>query len=178
MSHPASDFRNLIIHTSRLTLRPPDQRDLSFMTALFAKPELVAHRPDPTPDSRVVTKARLAREISHWRKFGFGRWAAEADGELIGFGGVTQSEHYDALNLSYHLDPAFWRRGYAVELARAAVSYGTVHLRRSRIVGLVRPVNGASRRVLEKCGFVQEGMVELHGAPTMLFSLRTDVLGR
>ncbi|MGR6430366.1 GNAT family N-acetyltransferase [Rhizobium sp. PAMB 3174] len=148
------------------------------MTALFSKAELVAHRPDPTPDSSVVTEARLAREIAHWRKFDFGRWAVEVDGQLIGFGGVTQSQQYDALNISYHLDPAFWGNGYAVELAGAAVAFGTEVLRRNWIVGLVRPVNVASRRVLEKCGFVHEGSIELHGAPTMLFSLRTDVLGR
>jgi [ribosomal protein S5]-alanine N-acetyltransferase len=148
------------------------------MIALFSKPELVAHRPDPTPDSALVTEARLAREIMHWRKFGFGRWAVEADGQLIGFGGVTQSDRYEALNISYHLDPAFWGNGYAVELARAAITYGTEVLRQNWIVGLVRPVNIASRRVLEKCGFVHEGNIDLHGAPTLLFSLRTDVLGR
>ena len=170
--------REHITNTARLTLRPPADADLSFMIALFSKSELVAHRPDPTPDDPVVTEARLAREIAHWREFGFGRWAVEADGQLIGFGGVTRSDRYDALNISYHLDPAFWGKGYAVELARAATSYGTDVLRWNRIVGLVRPINGASRRVLEKCGFVHEGSIDLHGAPTLLFSLRTDVLGR
>ena len=35
----------MIRHTVRLSLRMPEERDLDFVTALFARPELVAHRP-------------------------------------------------------------------------------------------------------------------------------------
>jgi hypothetical protein len=100
----------------RLLLRLPKADDLPFLTELFAKPELVAHRPVPRPDSPEECAARLARDRAHWKEHGFGRWAVIANENLIGFGGVTVSKEFDGLNLSYHLDPQSWGNGYATEL--------------------------------------------------------------
>ena len=87
--------------TERLLLRRPRQADLHFLIDLFSRPELVAHRPDPTPDTPQQSAAGLTRDIDHWDKHGFGRWAVEADGGLVGFGGVTVSNDFEGLNLSY-----------------------------------------------------------------------------
>ena len=157
--------------TGRLLLRRPAEADLDFLIDLFSRQELVAHRPDPVPDTPQQSAERLARDIGHWDKHGFGRWAVEAGGELIGFGGVTLSRDYDGLNLSYHLHPLSWGHGYATELVAEALRTAFGPLRAERVVGLVRPANPASRRVLEKCGFTLEKEVMLHGAPTMLFAL-------
>lgn len=160
----------MIRHTPRLSLRMPQERDLDFVTALFARPELVAHRPDPTPDSPSESARRLARDQAHWRVNGFGRWAVETEGQLIGFGGVTVSTEFESLNLSYHLHPDHWGSGYATELVKEALAFAHNDLQAKRIIGLVRPINVASRRVLEKCGFGFEREVMLHGAPTDLLS--------
>lgn len=157
--------------TDRLLLRPPTLEDLHFLTELFARPELVAHRPVPQPDSPEESVARLAKDMAHWRQHGFGRFAVVAKDELIGFGGVTVSKEFDGLNLSYHLDPRSWGHGYATELVRGILTFAFEELGASRIIGLVRPANPASRRVLEKCGFCFESEVMLHGAPTNLYSL-------
>ena len=158
-------------HTDRLLLRPPTIEDLPFLTELFARPELVAHRPVPQPDSPPESAARLAKDMAHWKQHGFGRFAVVAKGELIGFGGVTVSKEFDGLNLSYHLDPRSWGHGYATELVFGILTFAAEELGARRIIGLVRPANPASRRVLEKCGFGFEGEVMLHGAPTNLYSL-------
>ncbi len=165
----------MIRHTPRLSLRVPEERDLDFVTALFARPELVAHRPDPTPDSPAESARRLARDQAHWRVNGFGRWAIETEGRLIGFGGVTVSTEFEGLNLSYHLHPDYWGRGYATELVTEALAFARYDLRATRVIGLVRPVNVASRRVLEKCGFGFEREVMLHGALTHLLSFKLPV---
>ncbi|WP_442920225.1 GNAT family N-acetyltransferase [Mesorhizobium sp. WSM4935] len=152
-----------------MLLRKPRQTDLDFLADLFSRPELVAHRPDPTPDSPQQSAARLSRDIDHWDGHGFGRWAVEADGGLIGFGGVTVSNDFQGLNLSYHLHPNSWGRGYATELVMEALRAAFVTLETKRVIALARPANPASRRVLEKCGFTFESDVVLHGAPTALF---------
>jgi RimJ/RimL family protein N-acetyltransferase len=157
--------------TDRLLLRPPTMEDLDFLTELFARPELVAHRPVPRPDSPEESAARLAKDMAHWKQHSFGRFAVIANGELIGFGGVTVSNEFEGLNLSYHLDPRSWGHGYATELVRGILSFAVEELGARRIIGLVRQANPASRRVLEKCGFGFEGEVMLHGAPTNLYSL-------
>jgi len=160
----------MVRHTQRLSLRMPEDRDLAFVTALFARPELVAHRPDPTPDSPEECARRLSRDRAHWRLHGFGRWAVEVEGRLIGFGGVTVSTEFEGLNMSYHLHPDCWGSGYATELVNEALAFSFTELSAKRVIGLVRPVNIASRRVLEKCGFGFRREVMLHGTPTYLFS--------
>lgn len=165
-------------HTQRLFLRMPEERDLPFVTALFARPELVVHRPDPTPDSPEESIRRLSRDRAHWRLHGFGRWAVEAEHRLIGFGGVTISTEFDGLNMSYHLHPDCWGSGYATELVTEALAFSFTELGAKRVIGLVRPVNMASRHVLEKCGFGFEREVMLHGSPTHLFSCQTTGAGR
>ena len=157
--------------TARLLLRPPEPDDIDFLTALFSRPELVAHRPDPRPDSPEQSAARLARDIAHWQAHGFGRWAVLADGKLAGFGGLTVSQEFGGLNLSYHFDPQSWGHGYATELVAAALTMAFEELGAERVVGLVRTANPASRRVLEKCGFAFEREVILHGAATNLYGL-------
>ncbi|WFU07900.1 GNAT family N-acetyltransferase [Rhizobium sp. CB3090] len=157
--------------TKRLLLRMPAEADLDFVTALFVRPELVAHRPDPTPDTPEASARRLDRDIDHWHNHGFGRWAVEADGRLIGFGGVTVSQEFDGLNLSYHLHPDSWGHGYATELVKEALVFSFNDLHAERVIGLARSANVASRRVLEKCGFAFEREVMLRGAPTNLFVL-------
>ena len=157
--------------SERLLLRRPAQADLDFLIDLFSRWELVAHRPDPVADTPQQSAARLARDIDHWDMHGFGRWAVEADGGLVGFGGVTVSADFDGLNLSYHLHPESWGLGYATELVTAALQAAFGPLHADRVIGLVRPANPGSRRVLEKCGFAYEQEVMLHGATTMLFAL-------
>ena len=157
--------------TARLLLRIPAAGDLQFLTRLFSRSELVAHRPDPRPDSAEESAARLTRDIAHWKDHGFGRWAVEANGGLIGFGGVTMSKQFDGLNLSYHLQPESWGHGYTTELVRETLTFAFDDLRAYRVIGLVRTVNTASIRILEKCGFDFEREVMLHGAPSNMYVL-------
>jgi RimJ/RimL family protein N-acetyltransferase len=73
--------------TCRLRLRPPSPADLNFMVDQFGRPELVAHRLHPEPDSPEASRARLERDIGHWRQHGFGRWAIRVNGRAGGLKG-------------------------------------------------------------------------------------------
>jgi len=151
--------------TERLTLRRPQAEDLGFLTMLFARPEIVAHRPVPKPETPSESAARLATELAHWQEHGFGRWMVETDGAVIGLGGLNWMQAYEALNISYHFDPAMWGRGYASELVQETLAFAFTELKAERVMGLVRPGHPASRRVLEKCGFVYDAALPLRGAP-------------
>lgn len=56
-----------------------------------------------------------------------------------------------------------------------AVAFGL--LQAQRVIGLVRPANPASRRVLERAGFIPEAEIMLDGAPTVLLARTPDVTG-
>lgn len=157
--------------TATLSYRPPRPGDLAFVTDLYARPEVVAHRPDPTPDGPEVCRMRLDRDIAHWAAHGFGRWAVEAGGQLVGFGGLGVVEGSEELNISYHVHPDHWGHGMASAIAARAVGHGFDRLGAPRIRGLVRAANPASARVLLKLGFRRDGEVTLHGAPTLRYVL-------
>lgn len=156
--------------TKRLHLRKPNDRDLGFLTDLFSRHEMVAHRPQPFPDSPAQSAARLERDLAHWHKHGFGRWALELGDHRIGFGGLAHKDGIEGLSISYHLHPDFWRRGFAAEFVEEALRIAFEVIGAPRVVGLVRPANPASRAVLERTGFTFEGEVQFAGAPTLLLA--------
>ena len=157
-------------HTSRLTLRPIALADAEFAVVLFARPELIAHRPDRTPETADKIRLGLSADLEYWRMHGFGRWAIECDGALIGFGGLTRRDGFDGLNISYHLHPTVWRQGFASKFVAEALAVVFEPLKQARVFGLVRPSNMASAHVLKKSGFIFERELEFNGAPTCLWA--------
>ena len=99
----------------------------------------------------------LARWIGQWSSDGIGYWAVEllATGEVIGFGGVMhhEAEGEQVLNLYYRFRPSAWGRGYAAEMAAAAVEWAGEHRPHRPVVVITRPENVPSQRVAEKLGF-------------------------
>lgn len=151
--------------TPRLTLRPPTADDLAFTVALFARPEVVAHRPIPEIDSPEASAARLHRIMARWQDDGFASWVVERDGRPIGYGGVSRRPGAPGLNIAYHLHPDVWGQGLAGEIVAEALTVAFDHLATDVVVGLVRHANPGSRRVLVRAGFVPHDVIEHDGAP-------------
>lgn len=74
--------------------------------------------------------------------------------------------------LGYWVGVPYWGRGYATEAARAMLAFGREHLGLGQATARCMADNGASARVLEKCGFARTGeSAETHplrGEVTML----------
>jgi RimJ/RimL family protein N-acetyltransferase len=60
-------------------------------------------------------------------------------------------------SLGYWIAPPAWGRGYATEAARAMIDAYFAYTPGRDLAALVRVVNPASRRVLERCGFAHIG---------------------
>ena len=157
------------LQSGRLHLRRVAESDLELYCTLFSDPAMLAHRPDPTPDSRDQCQASLTRDMAHWREHGFGRWTISVDGSTIGLGGLSHKSGFAGINVSYHIGPAHWGGGLATEFVNAAVRIAFRDLAVPTVYGLVRPVNVASIAVLRKCGFLKSGSVDWGGAPTLHF---------
>jgi RimJ/RimL family protein N-acetyltransferase len=156
--------------TERLILRPPEDGDRAAVQEIFGQKQVVAHRPDPRPETAEEATIRLQRDIEHWQAHGFGRWALEMKEGVVGFGGLTYRAGFTGLNLSYHLHAAVWGQGLASEFAQAAAVIAFRDLAAKRVIGLVRPINLASRRVLEKAGLKLEGDFPYGGHPGLLYA--------
>ncbi|MGH8632673.1 MAG: GNAT family N-acetyltransferase [Burkholderiales bacterium] len=88
-------------------------------------------------------------------------WAIEVEGLAVGGIGVTLKEgvYAKAADFGYWLGEPYWGRGIMTEAVKAVSSYA---MRRFELIRLEAPVfdwNPASMRVLEKCGFVREGVL-------------------
>jgi RimJ/RimL family protein N-acetyltransferase len=59
--------------------------------------------------------------------------------------------------ISYIINPQFWRNGYATETARLLLHFGFTRLKLHRIYATCDPRNIASSKVLEKVGMKYEG---------------------
>jgi ribosomal-protein-alanine N-acetyltransferase len=91
---------------------------------------------------------------------GVGLWLAREieSGAMAGFCGflVIPSVHAEP-QLVYALTEEFTGRGYATEMARAAIAYARASAGFSEIIAGVDEVNAASVRVLEKLAFERTG---------------------
>jgi RimJ/RimL family protein N-acetyltransferase len=122
------------------------------------------------------TAQYLERNLRHWSEHGFGIWILRdpITGQVIGRAGLRHLTigGMEEVELAYALFPEFWGRGLATDAARACVTIGRDWLGLHSVVGLVRPANVASRRVLQKASLASEREVVHGGQPHLLF--RTD----
>ena len=83
-------------------------------------------------------------------------------GELAGCIGLVRQTDVFRLGaeLGYWIGEPFWGRGIATEAVKMITGYGFQQLGLERIQAGVFDFNKASRRVLEKCGFKLEGILE------------------
>jgi RimJ/RimL family protein N-acetyltransferase len=158
--HEATDdevrARSPLIETDRLRLRLFQPQDLDELASMFSDPEVMRYVADGKPAGRDVAEKALTSVIDHWRRLGFGRWAAEdkETRQFVGFGGLRSL--FGMPEVVYHFAPAHWGKGLATELARASLRYGFEEHRFEKIVAIAKPENAASIRVMEKVGMHYE----------------------
>ncbi len=142
---------------------------------MCADPEVMRHFPYVL--TRDESEAQVERFVCHWDERGFGLWAVEekASGAFIGFIGLQYNEEWSEgehkTEVGWRLDRAWWNRGLATEGARASLDYGFDVLELERIISFTVPENAASRRVMEKCGLVQQGETRWRGLDHVWYAI-------
>jgi RimJ/RimL family protein N-acetyltransferase len=88
-------------------------------------------------------------------------WAIEVDGRAVGGVGMTpgELEYRKSARFGYWLGEQYWGRGIMSAAARAASDYALSHHNLVRLDAPVYEWNPVSMRILEKCGFVREGVL-------------------
>jgi [ribosomal protein S5]-alanine N-acetyltransferase len=146
------------LETNRLRLRRFETDDWQALARLYADDMVMRYMQSGRGLSRTDAESRARGNISnfndHWRRRGFGVWAVtdKASGRLLGQCGLRHVDEARDVEILYLLNKTMWGKGLATEAASVALDYGLKTLGLDRIIGLVRPENTASRRVLEKLG--------------------------
>ncbi len=153
-----------VVETPRLTLRRFTLDDAEFIFGLLNQPSFLEFIGDK--GVRTLDDARdylLKGPIASYETFGFGLYLVnrKQDGTPIGMCGLLKREALQDVDIGFAFLPEFWLKGYAVESASAVLEHGRHAFGLSRIVGVAKPENHASIRVLEKLGMSFEGRVRI-----------------
>jgi [ribosomal protein S5]-alanine N-acetyltransferase len=151
------------IETSRLVLRAPDGSDAQAIFDVFAADAEVARFVGwPRHLSIDHTRAFLEYSEAEWSRWPAGPLLIEsrADGHLIGATGLSFETPYRAAT-GYVLGQKYWRHGFASEALATVVALAE-QLSVQRLYALCHVEHAASARVLERGGFVLEGILRKH----------------
>jgi RimJ/RimL family protein N-acetyltransferase len=156
---PHSQFEGTLV---RLRAREPEDGDLLF--AWFNDPEVTEHLGgERYPISRATEREFLARATASYQSAAF---AVEtlAEGRLIGGVDLRTS---DPANRSATLgiaigDKTYWDGGYGTDTMRTACRFGFESMNLHRIELTTSAENLRARRVYQKVGFREEGLLRDH----------------
>jgi [ribosomal protein S5]-alanine N-acetyltransferase len=164
------------IETPRLLMRPFEVADAEAAFEWFGDPRVMRYIPTGPDASIDRTAERVARYREHQAAHGFSKWVIveRSTGRLIGDAGLLRLELEGWVDLGFRLLPEFWGKGLATEAARAWVDGAWARFRLPELVGIAHPDNAASRRVLEKIGFLEQRRHVVMGMPAVVFTLATQ----
>lgn len=153
------------LRTARLVLRPITDADADAIFAACSDPQVTEHLLFPAHQTVADTRRFLDGVVAPSYAAGLpGPWAVclgDAPGRLVGTAGARPDPAAPhRMEVGYWLARPHWGRGLAAEAVAAVAAH--VFATRPEVVRLFARVfdgNPASRRVLEKAGFVYEGLL-------------------
>lgn len=80
-----------------------------------------------------------------------------SDGSFLGLCSLQAREQAGRVELGYWIGRPFWGQGFATEAAQAMIDHAFGALGVEVVEVRCRVINGASRRVIHKCGFHYQG---------------------
>lgn len=157
-----SDFDFTIfptLTTVRLNLRELRESDAADVFVFRGDPEVQKYNGPPMTDVSEFDALLGFSRDQFTRKDGL-LWALEhrASNHVIGLAGLSYDARHARAALGYDLARAHWGRGLATEALAAVMRFGFETLNLNRIEAETIVDNAPSVRVLEKLGFVREGV--------------------
>jgi [ribosomal protein S5]-alanine N-acetyltransferase len=148
------------LQTARLSLRPFTDEDADDLFALQSDARVLRYWDsppwsDPERAQRFLATCRQMADEGTGARLAIDR---AADGAFVGWITLARwNPDFRSASLGYCLTEAAWGQGYATEAARAVLRWAFDTLDLNRVQAEADTRNVASRRVLEKVGFVHEG---------------------
>lgn len=153
------------LDTPRLILREATPSDRDGLFALYADEEVMRYLPlDPfesveEADDEMGWHRRIFKEQTGLR------WMIEerTTGAFVGTCGFLGIERqHNRMEIGYDLAREHWGKGYMPEAVRAVLDFGFGPLAANKIEARIDPDNAASIRLMDKLGFVREGLLRQH----------------
>ena len=146
------------IRTPKMLLVRMQASDLAELEHMYADPIVMATLGGVR--SKEAVAKYLDTHLAHWQEYGYGFWTVRdpLTGQFAGRGGLRHMivDGRPELEVGYGFVREYWGRGWATELARESVRVAFEELKRPDLVCFTLPTNLASKRVMQKVGFVYE----------------------
>ncbi|MBY8604436.1 GNAT family N-acetyltransferase [Burkholderia arboris] len=155
-------FEPVTLHTSRLALRPLRETDAHAFFDIWSDAETMRYFSFSPMTQIEQAEERVARNL---KTSASGqdlisvlelRETGEALGECVLFHANEQCRRAE---IGFSLRRKFWRGGYMREAATAVIDHAFGALRLNRLEADIDPRNVASAQLLERLGFVREGLL-------------------
>jgi len=147
-----------LFETERLGLRLLEPGDLEEIMTFWGDGEVMQYCGGPGTRERELRAINYYAELQRNRGLSVYGVYEKQDQCLIGACGFNPGENEAEAELIYHFAKRCWGKGYAIEAAKACISYARGVQSIERIVASTDPQNVVSGRILEKLGFLYEGM--------------------
>lgn len=163
----------MVLETSRLWLREIGLSDLDFMAAMLGDPEVMRFWPKPL--TRQEAEQEIRKIQKKYAKDGCSFWLAveKHSRQPVGQAGILMNDvnGTQEAEVAYKTHRPYWRQGYAIEAARACVTYAFEALGRKRVLTRIRPENTPSMNLAIKLGLKPVGRTVLAGFEHVILSI-------
>mgnify|MGYP001766420505 CR=1 FL=1 len=154
---PDRDAPGIVLETPRLVLRRPVRADAARLAELaddVGVAENLSTLPNPyTLDDALAFIDNTEVGPTRWN---LGVYLKAENAAFVGTVSLMPRDG-DRFVLGFWIGRPYWGRGFAAEAAQAVVDLAFTGLGADAVAATTRVTNGASRRVLEKCGFQYAG---------------------
>ena len=173
--------QTLVCTTPRLLISRLTPHDAAFMLRLLNEPSF--HQNIGDRGVRTLDDARTFitnGPVASYERHGFGLFRVDLKEtqETIGICGLLKRDWLEDVDVGFAFLPQFWSKGHAFESSVGVIQWARQALGITRVLGITKPDNHGSMRVLEKLGLRFARMVTSpEGQESRLFTPeeRTEV---
>jgi len=151
-----------ILTASRVRLRPLCADDADDLFALQSNASVMRYWSHPPWTEREQAVKRLEQLARDRETIEFYPWAVTKTGHDMLIGTMSLfalNREQRRAEIGYALGANWWGYGYATEMLRAAVEFAFGPLDLERLEADIDPRNAASCRLVERVGFLREGLL-------------------
>lgn len=166
-----------MLTTLRLNFRQFALTDLDqIYREIYSHPQVSGALSSTGTLTREQTAFLLHRRLHHWQKHGFGAWALiyKSNQQLIGHCGLHYLSNTPEVELTYTINPNYWRQGLATEAAKTVLKWGFDQLELPKIVAVTGPNNVPSQRVMQKLGMTYEKNIQYSGTEVVYYVITRE----
>jgi ribosomal-protein-alanine N-acetyltransferase len=148
-----------VIASARLVLRPVHLAEAAALHTLLVHEDVRRYLTDGVAMSRAWVEGIIRESAVSFAARGLGLWSVREHGVplLIGLTGFRNFYTPPIFELLYAVQPSHWHRGFATEMAQAAIDYAFRHTGLQAVRASTDEPNQASLRVLERLGMRPHG---------------------